>query len=394
MRPISRRNFLTQAGVGLALSGCLSSKARDHVAVFDVLWSTVDETYFDPAMGGIDWKAARSNWRPKASRAETSAALYLDVLFPMLDQFQTSHVHLRPPGGALALTNGRSFPIPRQKRGSAPFMVTPQDEAGMGAVLTWTGSAYIIEDAALGSPAHAAGVRPGEQVQIAGFSSPNDQHHLRLVGRDGSNLSVNWAPKLAPPPRESRLVGRDAALLRFDVFDRPSIDWAISTLRASMSRAAVLDLRQNSGGLLVDMARFTSALLPEGRPLGLFRSRAREYRPTTGSAQQRFTAPLAVLVGPRTASAAEITAAAMQHHGRARLFGTPTSGNVLASRTYDLPDGGKLTLPFADYLTPAGLRIEERGVAPDVIAPRTYDSMVSNSDPALDAALDWLKHGQ
>ena len=394
MGRISRRNFLTQAGAGVALSGCLSSEALDRVAVFDVLWKTVDEVYFDPAMGGIDWKAVRSEWRPKASRAETPAALYLDVLFPMLDQFQTSHVHLRPPGGALTLTSERSFPIPRQKRGSAVFMVTREDEAGMGAVLTWTGAAYIIEDVVLGSPAHAAGLRPGEMVQMTGFSSPKDQRHLSLVGRDGSNMSVTWAPKPAPPPREWQVVDRNAALLRFDIFDRPAIGWAISTLKASTSRAVVLDLRQNSGGLIFEMARLTSALLPEGRPLGLFRSRGRDYRPTTGPTLTRFTAPLAILIGPRTASAAEVTAAAMQHYGRARLFGTPSSGSVLASRTYDLPDGGKLTLPFADYLTPAGLRIEERGVAPDVIASRTYASMMSGSDPAMDAALEWLKYEQ
>jgi carboxyl-terminal processing protease len=108
----------------------------------------------------------------------------------------------------------------------------------------------------------------------------------------------------------------------------------------------------------------------------------------------KFAGPLAVLIGPRTASAAEVTAAALQHHERARLFGTPSLGSVLAARIYDLPDGGKLTIPYADYLTPPGIRIEDRGVTPDVIAPRTADSMREGRDPAFDAALDWLRRGQ
>ena len=394
MRWASRRTFLAQAGAGLGLSGCLSAVARDHLAVFDAMWKTVDDRYFDPAMGGIDWKAVGRTWRPKAARAETPAALYLDVLIPVLDQFQTSHVDLRPPGDALTLTNGRTFPMPRQKRGTPIFMVSREDEAGMGASLTWTGSTYVVETVVAGGPAHVAGLRPGQSVQLAALSLPKNRREMRLVDRDGSSLTVIWRPRTAPPRREWRSPGHGVGQLRFDIFDQPSVAWAIDTLGASASRSVVLDLRQNGGGLLAEMARLTSVLLPEGSSLGLFRSRQRDYRPATGPVPTRFTGPLAVLVGPRTASAAEITAAALQHHGRARLFGTPSLGSVLASRTYDLPDGGQLTLPFADYLTPSDSRLEEQGVTPDILTPRTSDSVTNGSDPALDAALGWLRREQ
>lgn len=390
----SRRTFLAQAGAGLALSGCLSAVARDHLAVFDAIWSIVDEWYFDPTMGGVRWKAIRREWRPMAAQAETPAALYLDVLFPVLDQFQSSHVELRPPGNSLMLTSGRAFPMPRQKRGRSFFMITREDEAGMGALLTWTGSAYIVEDVLHGGPAQLAGLRPGQLVQLAGSSFPEGRREMRLFGTDGSRFTVGWTPKAAPPRTERRALDRDTTQLRFDVFDRPSVAWAIDAVGASASRSIVLDFRQNGGGLLVEMARLASALLPEDSSLGVFRSRKRDYRPATTRVSARFTGPLAVLLGPRTASAAEITAATLQHHGRARLFGTPSSGSVLASQTYDLPDGGRLTLPFADYLTPSGVRIEDRGVMPDVVASRTSVSMANGSDPALDAALDWLNRRQ
>jgi carboxyl-terminal processing protease len=390
----SRRTFLTQTGAGLALSGCLSAVARDHLAVFDAMWRTVDEWYFDPAMGGIDWKAVCREWRPKAARAETPAALYLEVLIPVLDQFQTSHVDLRPPDGNLTLPVGRMFPLPRQKRGAPIFMITPEDEAGMGAVLTGTGSAYIVDDVVHGGPAQMAGLWPGQLVQLGGWSLPKGRRQLRLFDGNGSRFTVAWTPKLALPRRAGRLLDHDTAYLRFDEFDQPSVTWAIDTLSASASRSAVLDLRRNGGGLIVEAGRLNSALLPESSSLGLFRSRKRDYRPATGPMPTRFAGPLAVLIGPRTASAAEVTAAALQHHERARLFGTPSLGSVLAARIYDLPDGGKLTIPYADYLTPSGIRIEDRGVTPDVFAPRTADSMREGRDPALDAALDWLRRGQ
>lgn len=371
----------------------MSALARDHLAVFDALWRTVNEVYFDPAMDGIDWKAVRREWRPQAARAETPAALYLDVLFPVLDQFQSSHVDLRPPGGSLTLSPGRMFRIPRQKPGASIFMITPEDEAGMGAVLTWTGRAYIVEDVVHGGPAHAAGLWPGQLVQLAGGPAPKNRE-LRLFDNDGSRLTVTWTPKVAPSRKAWRPLDRETALLRFDEFEQPSVVWAIDTLRASASRSVVLDLRRNGGGLISETARLNSALLPEGSSLGLFRNRKRDHHFATGPASTGFAGPLAVLIGPRTASGAEVTAAALQHHRRARLFGTPSFGSVLASLTFDLPDGGKLTLPYADYLTPSGTRIEDRGVTPDVIAPRTALSMANDSDPALDAALDWLRRGQ
>lgn len=387
----TRRTFLAHAALGLALTGCRPGARGDRLAVFDAMWKAVDEWYFDPAMNGLDWKAVRREWRPRAAGAETPAALYLDVLIPVLDQFRSSHVDLRPPGGVLEMTSGRSFRLPRQKRGGPFFMFSREDEAGMGAVLTWNGSAYIVEDVVVGSPAHESGLQPGQMVQMTGFRYLSTGRQLSLVDGGGLRFTVIWAPGAASPLTELNLLEGGAARLKFNIFDRRSVAWTIDALGASGARPTVLDLRQNSGGLTVEMARLLSVLLPAGSDIGLFRSRKRDYRPTTKPMPVRFSGPLAVLTGPRTASAGEITASLLQHHGRARLFGAPTSGSVLVSQTFDLPDGGKLGLPFTDYFTPSGTRIEDQGVKPDVAASRTPASMANGSDPALDAAREWLQ---
>lgn len=375
------------------MSGCQSGVARAHVAVFDAMWKAFDEWYFDPTLNGIAWKAVRRNWRPRAAEAPTQAALYLDVLVPVLERFQTSHIEIRPPG-VLELASGRSFTMPRQKRGSSFVMLTREDEAGMGAVFTWTGSAFVVEDVALGGPAHAAGLRPGQSVRLASFSLPGDRREIQLVERGGAKFTVKWTPKVAEPQTDWSVLDGRAPRLRFDVFDQPSVEWAIRRLGAAAFQPVVLDLRKNTGGLIVEMWRLLSAILPDGSEIGRFQDRKRTYRPETAPLATRFTGPLAVLIGPRTSSGGEITAAALQHHARARLFGARTSGSVLASRTFDLPDGGKLTIPFAEYLTPAGVRIEDEGVNPDVAAPRTVVSMTEGRDPALDAAGDWLRTRQ
>lgn len=88
---------------------------------------------------------------------------------------------------------------------------------------------------------------------------------------------------------------------------------------------------------------------------------------------------LAVLVGPASRSAAELTPAALQESGRAVIVGAPTSGAVLISLDTDLPDGGRLTLSRADFITISGVRLEKAGVRPDVIT--------ATADAALDAAV-------
>jgi carboxyl-terminal processing protease len=392
MELTTRRILLTQTAAAAALSGCRSAPAGEGVTVFDSVWRIVRDEYFDPKLDGLDWRAIRQAWRSKAAAAATRAELYLDVLFPVLDQFRTSHVVLTPPGD-LRLSNGRTFRMPRQQKGRSFFMITPSDEAGMGAVLTWTGDAYLVEDVVRDGPAYAAGLRPGQLLQLSGLGGSDSRHELRLAGPAGERFTVRWSPGQAASRIETRPLDGGATYLRFDVFDRPSVAWAAGAFGQSAG-PIVLDLRRNSGGLIREGWEFMSSLLPGGSDLGRFESRERDYPMQAGSQSGKFSRGLAVLIGPRTASCAEVTAAALQHHGRARLFGARTSGSVLASQIYDLPDGGKLMLPYADYLTPAGTRIEDRGVTPDVTVVSTAASVEARLDPAVNAALDWLGRSQ
>ena len=70
----------------------------------------------------------------------------------------------------------------------------------------------------------------------------------------------------------------------------------------------------------------------------------------------------------RTASAAEILAAALHDHGRATLVGAPTYGKGTVQTFYDLDDGSGLKLTTARYYTPNGNLLESKGITPDVSA--------------------------
>ena len=104
--------------------------------------------------------------------------------------------------------------------------------------------------------------------------------------------------------------------------------------------------------------------------------------------------PLVVLIGPASASAAEVTAAALRNHRRALLVGGESAGAVLLSQAYPLPDGGKVTVAIADVLTPDGRRLEGVGVSPDLPVAQTLAAVRADRDLPLEAAEKALLDGR
>jgi carboxyl-terminal processing protease len=97
-----------------------------------------------------------------------------------------------------------------------------------------------------------------------------------------------------------------------------------------------------------------------------------------------------VLIGPYTASAAEITAAAVQDHKRGKIIGRTTAGAVVPGQYFDLPDGGKMMIPVSDFVRSNGKRIESNGVEPDIWVLPSLEEVRAGRDPALERAVQEL----
>jgi carboxyl-terminal processing protease len=111
-----------------------------------------------------------------------------------------------------------------------------------------------------------------------------------------------------------------------------------------------------------------------------------------GGGQARAV-PLAVLVNDGTASAAEITAGALQDNGRATIVGIQTYGKGSVQEEYPLDDGSSLRITTHLWLTPRKRLIQNRGITPDI----TVDSPVSDGSPGdaqLYRALALLRAGR
>jgi carboxyl-terminal processing protease len=103
-----------------------------------------------------------------------------------------------------------------------------------------------------------------------------------------------------------------------------------------------------------------------------------------------------VAVDGRTASAAEILAAALTDRGRAVAVGSTTLGKGLVQTIDPLPDGGELFVTWSRVLAPLGWPLQGLGVLPQVCTSlgeatlqRQLDALAEGTQPMqheIDAA--------
>jgi carboxyl-terminal processing protease len=131
----------------------------------------------------------------------------------------------------------------------------------------------------------------------------------------------------------------------------------------------ILDLRDNSGGLLNQAILIADEFLQRG---DIVFQRARGVTQRIASADAAaYDLPMVVLVNENSASASEIVAGALQENDRALVVGEQTFGKGVAQSVLSLSDGGQLRYVSFEWLTPLRRSIAEEGVTPDVRADDT-----------------------
>lgn len=158
----------------------------------------------------------------------------------------------------------------------------------------------------------------------------------------------------------------------------------------------ILDLRQNGGGYDA-LALMIAGLFADGEHVA-FSKRVRvqgterfaEPRVFSVHPRDRSLAgkPLRVLIGPGTASGAEILVMATLPIAQARRIGAPTMGILSDTFMRELPNGWTVRLYSERYYTFDGGTFEATGLPPDTAVPFTVDDLDTGRDPVLEAA--WL----
>jgi carboxyl-terminal processing protease len=384
-----------------------------RLAVFDDVWETIQERYYDPTLNGIDWQAKRTTFRPAAARASGTYELY-EVLRHMLASLKDAHTRVYSPDEKFDWWNPRFITVGltiREAEGVPTVLQVDPNSAAARTDIRQGDVIVTIDDVPVSNVI-------AERLRDYGPRA-NGLARYRTVatlfeGLAGTSVKVGWATregklKSAVLPRywSQRQLGFSnqrkgkVAILRIDAFTQ-SVALEFSKSLPNVLEDAegiVLDLRANGGGDAEAMADVASLFLDDGINLGKFADRSgasfelQTYSKRLWRVPQlsRIQLPLVVLTSESTSSAAEIMVAALQMKGRARVIGTATCGCVLAIRNrHPLPDGGLLDVSEFDYRTAAGVRLQGAGIKPDEVIQLTRGDIYGRRDAPLEVAKSFL----
>jgi carboxyl-terminal processing protease len=253
---------------------------------------------------------------------------------------------------------------------------------GFGSVVSLMPGRAIILQTQPGSPSQRAGLAPGDELlsvndiplarldldQLMQLLGASRQHPARiLVRRQGTAglLGFTMIPAEMQAASVDRIYRIDDAtgyvrVASFEVRTADQLKKAIEKLGGAQLKALVLDLRDNPGGAVTAGLETAALFLPPGTRVLQVRGRSSETENIdVPPAAQPYSFKLAVLVNERTASAAEIVAAALQDNDRAILVGAPTFGKGLVERVFPLSAATGLALTTAFYYAPSGRSLQK-----------------------------------
>jgi carboxyl-terminal processing protease len=129
----------------------------------------------------------------------------------------------------------------------------------------------------------------------------------------------------------------------------------------------IIDLRGNPGGLLRQSIEVADMLLTQGdilRTSGRHPDSLHHYK--AGGYDLAAGLPVVVMIDGKSASAAEIVAAALQDRDRAVVIGTSSYGKGSVQTVIRLPNDGEITLTWSKFVAPSGYFLHGLGVVPTV----------------------------
>jgi len=418
------------AGLLLSASCLLTLSAQENwrtsaIASFDDVWQTINDTFYDPTFGGLDWAAVKKELRPRVEAA-ASADEARGVIRDMLARLNRSHFALLSYSVADALPGPAAVPadVRVAAEGVLITRVTDADalRAGLGAgqvLLTIDGREVAdVVRMAEGADAKTKNLDAWRRVNQILHGADGSTAAIRVQAADGQIRLLTIRRAIAsgeivtlgnlPPLRvvfESRDLktpgGRRAGFIGFSVWMATvgdSFERAIDQFR--QHDGLVIDLRGNPGGLAGMIRGISGHMIAEPLLLGRMRTRSApaplvfNVNPRLATWDGRrvapFAGPVALLVDELTGSTSEVFAGALQSLGRARVFGRTTMGQALPALARQLPNGDVLIHAIGDFVTSTGQSLEGGGVVPDVPVALSPRALAAGRDEPLDAALKWL----
>jgi carboxyl-terminal processing protease len=280
---------------------------------------------------------------------------------------------------------------------------------GIGAEVQESNGHTVIVAPFDNSPAQQAGLLPGDVILKVNGDDVSDlplyQVVQRIVGPAGSTVTLTILTPATGKLRDVTLTRAkinvhnvtwqqvpgttiaDVRIVEFSKGVSQDLQQALAEIKNQHLTGIILDLRNDPGGLLDEAIGVVSQFIGKGNVLEE-QDATGKITPIPVSHQYPVTdLPMVVLINHGSASAAEITAGALQDAGRATLIGETTFGTGTVLNDFNLSDGSALLLAVQEWLTPKGRVIWHHGITPDdqVSLPTNAQLLLPEAERTLTA---------
>lgn len=260
---------------------------------------------------------------------------------------------------------------------------TTRKVAGIGADYAIVNDTIVVLSVRDDSPAQMAGLKTCDRLiavdgdnavgldalesQALILGEPDTQVELSVVRRDADSLlklklTRRFIPEKSVLPyyKLSDSVGY-IRIQNFSYYTSNDFEHAMSQM--SGVKTLILDLTDNTGGLIRSAAYIAGQFLPKGNLILSREGKNPKFNRKTTSKGELFHGNLIVMINESTASASEIVAGALQDWDRAIIIGRSSFGKGVGQNTYRFDDGSALQLTSLKAHTPSG-RVIQRPYEP------------------------------
>ena len=256
-----------------------------------------------------------------------------------------------------------------------------------------------------GGPSEAVGLQTGDKIvsvdgkNIASIKLKSSDVFKLLKGPKGSEVNVHVMRRKSgidfkiirdKIPQNSvdasYMIEPETAYIKLRIFSRQtSTEFrdALTALKEQGMKRLIVDLQDNGGGSLADVAEVADEFLAEGKMIVETKGKDTRFNDSyKATAHGNFEqGDLIVLIDEGSASASEILSGTLQDNDRALIVGRRSFGKGLVQTMFDLSDGSQLRLTISRYYTPSGRSIQKPyDIYPNEIATRFKHGELFNAD--------------